>query len=238
MAKPHAGSARDLVYRAVYSLDADASVAEIVRAVGKKVCRQSIDTALWSGVRDGDIVRSGERGNGGYRYAMAVAHEATGAPIKPALIAASPSPAFSATLGTNCVATAPANRSQGSIQGALRAVLATDASLSLAGVLDALPIGWSRTEALSGLKEGALEGWINYSADGWCLVGEPPGAPAPDPLRIALAPHDARDQLTEINDAVYALLSDAVRERKAPALVRALASAGLEIVTAMSLLEQ
>lgn len=238
MASLRAGSARDLVYRAMAALKPEASTGEVVRAIGGKVERNNIDVAIAKGVREGDIKRTGERG--GYRYTLragVVECAASRAAAVPPPGAKSAAPAavggdLSPGLGTRC-AVLPENRSQGTIQEALRAVLAVDTPQTTDEVFSALPAGWARADALRALREGAWEGWINFLGGAWTLVGDPPETRAEDPLLVVDIPSHARMRLEEIRGGLNELLLDAIRLHNGPRLIRAIANAYAEVDTAL-----
>lgn len=237
MASPRAGTARALVYDVLGRIGPEASAAAITRAVGDGASRASIDQALANGVKHQDITRVGE--HRAYRYTLvAVEPEATGAVPPPVAkaVKAPPAPEFAPALGTRCTVL-PDNPSQGTIAQALRAVLAADVAMPLNEVFLAVPLGWSRTEVLSGLKEAALDGWVNYGVDGWQLAGDPPETRAEDPLAVARIPNHAQHRLQELSGGVSEQLSDAVRLGRTPHFVRALAIAHAELATALQLLD-
>lgn len=237
MDKPRPGTARALIYAAIAKEGPECSAAQIVRAIGGRAQRGAIDMALQKGAQAGDIIRMGE--SRAYRYSLAPAVLAvySGADAKrPGKAANTEGGTFAPSLGARCSA-APANRSQGTIEDALRAVLSEDAPLPLDEVLRLLPIGWSRTEAISGLKEAALDGWANYGPDGWQLVGEPPAPRAEDPASVRAIPNHMHLRLQEVDGQVREQLRDAVTLGRSPLLCAALANASAELNKALALID-
>lgn len=228
MASPRAGTARALVYDALGRVGPGASAGAVARAVGDAVSRASIDQALANGTKHKDIVREGE--HRAYRYTL-VARLPRSAGAK-----ASPAAEFAPALGTRCTVL-PDNPSQGTIAQALRAVLSADSALPLDEIFLALPVGWSRAEAIAGLTEGVHAEWIRYTRDGWQLIGDPPETRAEDPLAVARIPNHTLHRLQEIDGGVREQLGDAVALGRSPAFVRALAIASAEIHTALQLLD-
>src|SRR5690606_7244613 len=139
MSSPRPGSGAAAVYRALEKLGADASAAEVVRAVAGATSRENIDQALANGVRRGDIARTGE--HRAYRYTLVMPPPgSSGAPPPPGAkdAAHNVNQGLSASLGTRC-SVLPENRSQGTIAQALRAVL-HDQPQNLDEIFLALPI--------------------------------------------------------------------------------------------------
>lgn len=240
MAKPPVpGSARAIVYAALEQLGPRASSAAIIRtAVGKARGRQgrkSLEVALANGVTYGDILREGDARPFVYTL-ITGAPTTTGATPKAQAAQPEPQPSFTASVGMKCNR-APENRAQGTIEEALRAVLSEDAPLPLDEVLRLLPIGWSRTEAISGLKEAALDGWANYGPDGWQLVGEPPAPRAEDPASVRAIPNHMHLRLQEVDGQVREQLRDAVTLGRSPLLCAALANASAELNKALALID-
>lgn len=243
---PRSTSTRYAIYSALARAAAPMTCAKVISAVGSRAKRSGIDNALSVGVSEGHIVRTGQFRDYSYSLAASVAqlltrHQAAeeddAAPLASGVSAAAEDASpLAASLRTVC-SRAPANRTKGTIAQALRVVLCADVAMPLDELFMALPMGWSRTDAISGLREGVLDGWIGRMGDGYHLLGDPPEERADDPLSVVRIPHQSRHHLEEIGAGLHALLSDAVRERRNPALLRALASAGAEVSAAMTLLD-
>jgi hypothetical protein len=241
MVSPQPGTARALVYAVLEKLGPGASIGDIAGVAGtQQFAYANIAQAVVVGVSAGDIERTGQRGS--YRYTLRTnaaegdAHATAAAP--PPVAKGAPHAAVGADLapgvGTRCAVSAPENRAQGTIAQALRAVMSVDAPLPLNEIFMALPMGWSRTEALAGLKEAALDGWVNFDNDGWTLVGDPPEPRAADPLVIADMPSHVRLRLEEIRGSLNELLRDAIQLHDQPVLIRALANAYAETDSALT----
>jgi hypothetical protein len=229
------GGVRDQVLVALSALGANASRAELVRALGNTAQRKAVDNALWRCIRDKEIKRDAEgrltllvsapqlASSGAAAVpppvAKGEAHAAVGADLAPGI-------------GTRC-AVLPENRAQGTIFEALRAVMAADVPRTLDEIFADLPIGWSRAEALRALKEGSWEGWVNFNQDGWTLSGDPPETRVDDPLVIADIPSHARMRLEEISGSLRELLRDGITLHHGPRLIRALANAYAEVESAL-----
>lgn len=154
-------------------------------------------------------------------------------------------PPFAASLGTVCRVTAPANKSEGSIEEALHAILDLDELLTLDELLVALPSGWSRTEALSALCDGVHGNWIASSnREGrtyYRLAGRPPQKRS-DPLVLGVASLAAvpvalppvstanfRERIDFMRMNLRGLLADACSEDVPCVLLQHLAEAGTAI---------
>lgn len=253
MSELRPGTARAALYAVLAAASEPLTCGDIIERVGVEFSTSSMHQALAVGAELGEVTRAGRPRHYSYSLTMSgrgVARRLPGAAAAPAAPAAknlapplvakhatSENDGFASSLGTRCTAVVPENRSQGTIEEALRAVLSPDAPLPLAEVLRLLPIGWSRTQAISGLKEGALDGWVNYSPDGWELVGEPPEPRTADPLSVAAIPDHMHLRLQDIAGDLREQLRDAITTGRSAHLVRALASAGAEIATALTLID-
>jgi hypothetical protein len=236
MGRPRSiGGLRDLVLAALEKLGPKTSLAAIVRAVGDAHSRTAIYNAVARGVRAEEIARDHD---GRLTLLVSAPQIApSGAPAVPPHGANSAAPAaiagdLSPGVGTRC-AVLPENRAQGTIQEALRVVLAVDLPQTTDEVFDALPAGWARTDALRALREGAWEGWINFVNGAWTLVGDPPETRAEGPLLVIDIPSHARMRLEEIRGELNELLVDAIRLHNGPRLIRAIANAYAEVDTAL-----
>ena len=238
MRSPKPGTARAQVYAAMNRLGPDKAISEIFRAIGGEFDYPNVRQALVVGVADGDIERTGERGSYRYTLRAGVTESASATPTAVTPPGAkSDAPAdvggdLSAGMGTRC-AVLPENRAQGTIQEALRVVLAVDVPQTTDEVFSALPAGWARTDALRALREGAWEGWVNFLDGAWTLVDDPPSTKASDPLLVVDIPSHARMRLEEIRGGLNELLLDAIRLNNGPRLIRAIANAYAEVDTAL-----
>lgn len=221
--------AREVVAAVLIAARAPLSRKEIIAAAAGHANAAAIDMALMKGTGT-DFVRTGEP----FHYRYAIAEDAVPPPV------ANDDPAgtggLAPSVGTRCNVV-PENPSQGTIEQALRGVLSEDAPLPLDEVLRQLPIGWSRTEAISGLKEAALDGWASYGPDGWQLVGEPPAPPAADPASVRAIPNHMHLRLQEVDGQVREQLRDAVTLGHSPFLCAALANASAELNKALALID-
>lgn len=198
----------------------------------------NLSQALVSGAKSGELVRLGDAMP--YRYTLSESGRA--------LLGLAPPPGakdeahnvnqgLTASLGTRC-GVVPENRSQGTIAQALRAVL-HDQPQTLEEIFLALPIGWSRAEAVGGLQEAVLAGWVTHDRDGWALVAEPPAdaiEPAEDPLSVDRIPNYQRERAVELRSDLTALLADALRAHRPAPVLSAIAQASEHMHRAVALL--
>ena len=236
MGRPRSvGGLRDLVLAALERLGPNASVAAVVRAVGDAHSRTAIYQAISRGVRDREISRDDNSRLTLLVSAPQIAPSGAGAVPPPGAKSAAPAATggdLAPGMGTRC-AVLPENRSQGTIREALRAVLTADTPMTIDEVFEALPVGWSRAEALRALKEGTWEGWVNFGSDGWSLAGDPPESRTDDPLIVVDIPSHARMRLQEISGSLQELLRDGITLHHGPRLIRALANAYAEVDIAL-----
>jgi hypothetical protein len=135
-------------------------LASTISAAVDEEFRDSAPKLLFGMVKGGHVEKRGERGSYEYRAVRA------GTPVQAAADAAPPSPAtqepasLAPGLGQVVHRAVPENQAQGTIGQALRILLDGEEGMTLDEILEALPIGWSRAQALSGLHEAANDGWL------------------------------------------------------------------------------
>lgn len=231
MRDPRPGTVRHQVYRAMAGFTDPIVPSQIKEALLGKVDPEQVDMAISTGVKQRDIVRFGDTKPYSYRLcerlhprAAELAREAEKAYVRSDNL----SPSVGLVCGPQAI---PQNRSQGTIEEALAAIL-TDRPQSIDEIFVALPIGWSRADAVAGLKEAVLAEWAKCEARGWVLVGEPP-EPSAAPVEAPVS--HMGERLQAVRSGLGELLRDAVRLQDAPPLIRCIANAYAEVDAAVGM---
>ena len=231
MRDPNRGSAREAVLRVLTAHKTAMTVQAIASAIGGEHGYAAVQQAVQTSARHGEIIREGA--NRPFNYRARATHVAR--PAAPATEAASSptsSDNLSPSVGLVCGPQAiPQNRSQGTIEEALAAIL-TDRPQGIDEIFVALPIGWSRADAVAGLKEAVLAEWAKCEAHGWVLVGEPP-EPSAAPVEAPVS--HMGERLQAVRSGLGELLRDAVRLQDAPPLIRCIANAYAEVDAAVGM---